>query len=113
MRQSGAADRGADRFRNGSAIFSALTRQQHREFLAPITVSHTFFPHDSSKAFPDILHHHVAGVMTVFIVEPLEVVDVDHQAGKWLRRMIAGVALQCLVKMPAIEQSGKGIADRQ
>jgi hypothetical protein len=57
--------------------------QDQYEFFTPIPAGHIFSPDMALEKLCQALKEAVAGGMTVSIVEPLEVVDIDHEDAEW------------------------------
>ena len=59
---------------------SVEPRHQQQEFLSAITEGEILFTNGLPKCCANRAQHRIAGVMPMIIVEPLEMIDVDHRA---------------------------------
>ncbi|MCY1514728.1 hypothetical protein D9M68_492780 [compost metagenome] len=113
MRQRGGADPGPQPLGKLETCRLACFRQQHRKFLAAETIGAAGVGHRIDDDLRDILHDDVAGIVAELIVEALEMVDIDHQAGEWLAALPARLTVQRLVEAAPVEQARQRVAHRQ
>ena len=68
-----------------------------------------------AQARRELREHLVAAGMAVAVVDPLEVVDVHEAEAERIRLLerVGDLALESVVKMPVVTQSGKGVGERE
>jgi|ERR1035441_5620384 hypothetical protein len=87
--------------------------QHHQKFLAAVT-DHDFRrgAELGDKDRSHSLQAEIASAMAIFIIEPLEVVDIhhDYRHCRWLFVIYRPQPAQLYIQMMAVRQTGEGIA---
>ncbi len=88
--------------------------QHEHELLAAEAAGHVFTPEVAEQGRPDLAQERVARVVVEVVVDPLEVVEIEHEHGHGPSRPLRAphLALQRLLHVAPVEEAGEGIADR-
>ena len=96
-------------------MFTVDVRAEHHEFLATQATEHIRAAQAMADALAHGLQHPVAHGMTVLVVDPFEMVDVEHD-----HRQFTATALdpghfggQALLEIATVVDTGQRISDRQ
>lgn len=91
-----------------TVIFSTI-RNEDGEFLAPEPEGRAAIAERIEDDLSDMLDHHVSRIMTKHVVETLEVVDIDHQAGEAVFRRGFSIVLEPLIEEPTVIEPAQRI----
>lgn len=99
----------------GRRPFRRRLRQQHRELLAAHAPDHVVRAHGGAEHLGDRPRHLVARAVTVRVVDPLEVVDVDQEQRQLTTATVGPrrLAFRLIEEMPAVGEFGQRIRRRE
>src|SRR5207248_2037247 len=90
-------------------------REKDHEFLPPVTPHAVNVARDMLEQLRELREHDVANLVTVLVVHPLEVIDVEHDEGERLVQAsrVLEHLIEALIQMAAIVESRERVRDRQ